>query len=205
MPMPVELRPGLWRWSAPHPQWHASEDDGTPTAWPREVGCVLYTTPSSAVFVDPLVPAQDAAAFWRWADERCAGREVSVLETIAYHRRSRDEVIARYTARTDVPAAVSAHPLPAVRETVYWIPEHRALVPGDSLIAAPGGDLALCPQSWLDELGPPGTAPPTQADLRAALLPLCELHAQLVLVSHGEPALDGAGAALARALALPAT
>jgi len=205
MPMPVELRPGLWRWSAPHPQWHATEDDGSPTVWPREVGCLLYTAGSNAVFIDPLVPAEDSTAFWRWADERCRDREVSALETIAYHRRSRDEVIARYAARTDLPAAVSAHPLAGFGETVYWIPAHRALVPGDSLIGARGGALALCPQSWLDDLSPPGAAPPTQADLRAALLPLCERDVQLVLVSHGEPALDGAGAALAGALALPAT
>jgi hypothetical protein len=205
MPMPVELRPGLWRWSASHPDWHATEDDGSPTAWPREVGCLLYTTPSSAVFIDPLAPAEGSAAFWRWADELCRDREVSCLETIAYHRRSREEVTARYAASTDVPAGAAAHPLPGFGETVYWIPEHRALVPGDSLIAAPGGELRLCPQSWLDDLRSPGQAPPTQPDLRAALLPLCDLDPELVLVSHGEPAVHGAGAALARALALAAT
>jgi glyoxylase-like metal-dependent hydrolase (beta-lactamase superfamily II) len=198
MAPPDELRPGLWRWSAPHPEWEATGEDGTPTVWPREVGCVLYTSAAGAVVIDPLAPTQDTAEFWRWADERCDGREVSVLETIGYHRRSREQVIARYGALTSAPATVEAHPLAGFEETVYWIPEHRALVPGDALITVPDGELRLCPQSWLDELG--SSDERTLAGLRAALLPLCDLEVELVLVSHGEPTLRDGGAALRRAL-----
>jgi hypothetical protein len=198
MPMPDEIRPGLWHWSAAHPEWHATNGDETPIAWPREVGCVLYTSGSSAVFIDPLAPAGDSAAFWHWADERCRGREVSVLETIAYHRRSREEVIARYSALTSAPETVQPHPLAGFDETVYWIAEHRALVPGDALISTPDGELRMCPQSWLDELS--SGSGPTHADLRVALAPLCDLGVELVLVSHGAPTLRDGGAALARAL-----
>jgi hypothetical protein len=201
MASPVELRPGLWRWSAPHPEWHAINDDGGPTLWPREVGCVLYTSAAAAVFIDPLVPAEESAEFWRWADEHCDGREVSVLETLAYHRRSREQVIARYGARTSAPEMVEAHPLAGLAETVYWIPEHRALVPGDTLLSVPDGELRLCPESWLEDPDWPET--PTLADLRAALLPLCDLEVELVLVSHGEPTLRDGGAALRRALQAP--
>lgn len=194
--MPDELRPGLWRWTAPHPEWHPFNADGTPTGWSREVGCVLYESDATVVFIDPLAPAQDAAAFWRWADERCGGRAVSVLETIAYHRRSREQMIARYGAGTVAPSTVVAQPLARFAETVYWIPASRALVPGDCLIGTGAGELSLCPQSWIDELAPGRTL----TELRDALAPLCELEAELVLVSHGEPARhDGAGA-LARAL-----
>jgi hypothetical protein len=194
--MPDEIRPGLWRWSAPHPEWQPFHEDGTPRDWQRDVGCVLYAAAGRAVFIDPQAPDGDQE-FWRWADERCAGSEVIVLETTPYHRRSRDELIARYDASTAAPAAaVSAHPLPAFGETVYWIAEHRALVPGDVVIGAGGGELRLCPDSWLEDFQPR----PLLADLREALEPLAALGPELVLVSHGEPALRDADAALRRAL-----
>ena len=83
----MELRPGLWRWTAPHPEWQPADEEGTPASWPRDVGCVLYETGAHGVFIDPLATPDDGA-FWSWADERCGGREVAVLETIAFHRRS---------------------------------------------------------------------------------------------------------------------
>jgi hypothetical protein len=199
---PDEIRPGLWRWSAPHPEWEPTEDDGSPTAWARDVGCVLYETAEHAVFFDPLA-AEDDAAFWSWADSRCRGREVVVLETIVFHRRSRDEFLARYSAATKAPQSacppqwgVESYLFPVAEETVFWIPEHRALVPGDVLLGTGGGELALCPESWLKEL----SATPTLADLREALNVLRALEVELVLVSHGDPALVDGRAALARAL-----
>ena len=189
------LRRGLWRWLAPHPEWHPSEDDGTPTVWPRDVGCVLYETSTHAVFVDPLASADDAR-FWDWADERCDGRAVAVLTTIDYHRRNRDDFIARYGAATTAPDGVKAHPIAVATETMYFVPEHRALIPGDALIADAAGELSLCPASWLEDLD--GT--PDLAELGVALLPLVALDPELVLVSHGAPVLEGGRAALERAL-----
>jgi glyoxylase-like metal-dependent hydrolase (beta-lactamase superfamily II) len=78
---------------------------------------------------------------------------------------------------------------------VYWLPEHRALVPGDVLIADDGG-LRLCPESWLPEKK-------TLDDLRDSLRPVLDLPVELVLVSHGEPVLENARAALAGALSAP--
>jgi hypothetical protein len=195
--MPEQIRPGLWRWSAPHPAWRPGAEPGTPDDWPRDVGAVLYQTRSRAVFFDPLAPAADPA-FWGWADQRCDGREVSVLETIPYHRRDRDQFIAHYGAGAGVPDVVVAHRLPAgFEETLYWIPEHRALIPGDALLGAGGGELRLCPDSWLAEQ----PAKPTAGELREALGVLVGgLDVELVLVSHGEPALHDGAAALARAL-----
>jgi hypothetical protein len=196
---PAELAPGLWRWQAPHPDWFPTHADGTPTGWEPDVGCVLYAGERDAVFIDPLLPPADVDGFWRWADEHCQSRAVSVLETIAFHRRSCAEVIARYGASTAAPACVEAHPLEGFTETVYWIPAVRALIPGDSLLGIGGGEISMCPQSWLDDLG----AGRTVAQLRAALAPLHPLDPELVLVSHGEPALTEGAGALARALNLP--
>ena len=157
------------------------------------------------MFIDPLA-APDDAAFWSWADDRCRDREVVVLETIGFHRRSRDVFLARYSAATIAPhAACPAHwglealSLPAADETVFWIPEHRALVVGDILLGTGGGGLSLCPESWLEDL----SERPTLAEFRAAVSVLGELDVELVLVSHGDPALSDGRAALARALAAP--
>jgi hypothetical protein len=173
--------------------------------WPRDVACILYENADCAVLIDPLVPA-DEAAFWSWADDRCRGRKVVVLETIRFHRRSRDAVLARYPAATmGGESAVSPrwgvepHSLPATEETVFWIPEHRALVPGDVLIGTGGGGLSLCPESWLEEL----SERPTLAQLRAAVGVLRDLDVEMVLVSHGDPALSDGRAELARALDSP--
>jgi len=157
---------------------------------------VLYLGRAVAVFVDPLV-GEDAPSFWAWADPLCKGRRVVALETIGFHRRSREAVIARYAATATAPDGVRGFEIAPAHETLYWIAEHRALVAGDTLIGTGGGELSLCPQSWLEEF----EAPPTREQLRAALSVLLTLDAELVLVSHGEPALTGGSAALRRALA----
>lgn len=156
---------------------------------------MLYATASHAVFIDPLAPAQDAA-FWVWADDRCRGREVSVLETIHYHRRSRDAFLERYSASTAPPAAVEAIPFDVGEETMYWLPEQRALVPGDLLLAGEDDELSLCPAHWLEEL----SGRPSLEAVRTALAPLLRLDVEMVLTSHGGPVRRDGHAALARAL-----
>ena len=82
-------------------------------------------------------------------------------------------------------------------ETMYWLSEHRALVPGDLLVVGADGELSLCPEPWLDYL----SAKPTAAAAREALAPLLDLDIDIVLTSHGGPVREGARDALARALA----
>lgn len=186
------VAPGLWRWTAPHPDWEPDPEPGSPGDWDRDVGSVLAEVGDAAVLVDPLVP-QD---LWPALDERVRGRRVVVLVTIGFHGRSRDAVVDRYGASQELPAGVHGVPLPEFGETMLWLPDHRALVPGDRVMGDGRGGLRLCPDSWLRYL--PG--PPTLAALRAALRPLLDLPVERVLVSHGEPVLDGGREALARAL-----
>lgn len=191
---PVELRPGLWRWTAPHPNWRPAPA-GSSGDWAREVGCVLYETAAHAVFFDPLADEHDAA-FWAWAGERCAGRSVVVALTIGFHSRSRERFVSRLRASAELPASVAAIAFEALDETIYWLAEHRALITGDRLIGDGEGGLALCPQSWLGYL----EHPPTREQMRVQLAVLLELEVALVLTSHGEPVLADGHAALARAL-----
>lgn len=186
-----ELRPGLWRWTARHPEWESDQPAGSPGDWPPDVGCVAYAAPRALVLIDPLVVGD-----WAELDRLAEGRRVVVLRTIAWHERSRKEAIARYGATTRPPAGLEAIRIPRARETMYWIPEHRALVPGDRLIGFPR--LRVCPDSWLRYLE--GI---TGDELREALLPLLDLPVELVLVSHGDPVLENAREELARAIHAP--
>jgi len=183
----------LWRWVLTHPEWEPPEQEDSPADWPAEVGCVAYETPSTLALIDPLVVNGDHAAL----DEHAATKErVAILVTVKWHQRSRAELTRRYNATADLPQGVEAFEIPGAGETIFWIPEHGALVPGDRILGDRPPGLRMCPESWLRHLG--GY---TQEDLRSGLQPLLELPVEMVLVSHGEPVLRDGHAALERALA----
>jgi hypothetical protein len=197
---PRELRPGLWRWTAAHPDWEPAATPESPADWPRDVGSVLYETDETVTPVDPLLPSEPEPLL-RWLDERVRSRSVVCLTTIGFHRRSRDAIVERYGASTsrargNLPAGVETFVVRRAGETMVWLPGPRALVPGDRLLGDGGGGLRLCPESWLRYL-PSGIG---LAGLRHALRPLLDLPIELVLVSHGEPVLAGGREAIARAL-----
>ena len=185
-----QVAPGLHHWTAPHPEWVPGAAPESPLDWPEAVGSTLYETEEAVVFIDPLVPGE----LWPELDALVAGRPVAVLTTIGYHARSRDAVLERYGGGSDVPRGVRALPFPDFGETMYLLPEPKALVPGDRLIGDGNGGLRLCPESWLHG--------GTLDGLRTALNPLLVLPVEHVLCSHGEPVIGGGQAALARALSV---
>jgi hypothetical protein len=198
----VELAPGLHRWTARHPDADPSPTPGSPADWGPDVACVAYEAPDALVLVDPLVPddredlrdALDALV-------RRHGRRVAILTTLGFHRRNKEELAARYDASTSrarktLPAGVETVQIKGAGETMVWLAEPRALVPGDRLLGADGGGLRLSPDSWLRYL-PSGMG---ARQLREALRPLLDLPVEKVLVSHGEPVLSGGRDAIARAL-----
>lgn len=193
-----EIAPGLWRWTAPHPTWAPGAEPDSPDDWDHYVGSVFYANRDAAVFIDPLVPV-DQDQFWRWADERVSGRRAVVLTTLSPHRRSREQVAQRYAASTsrakrNLPSGVESIVLGGAGETMFWLPEHRTLIPGDRILGAPDGGLRLCPESWLYWVRV------DRDELRALLKPLLELPIERVLVSHGEPVLTDGAEALRRCL-----
>jgi hypothetical protein len=193
----TQIRPGLYRWTAPHPDYETDPEPDSPADWPEHVGCVAYEAPDALVLIDPLVPG----SLWPALDRLAKGRRVAVLTTIGFHRRSRAAVAERYGASTSrakktLPAGVETIPIRRAGETMVWIPEHAALVPGDRILGDGDGGLRLCPDSWLRYLA----SGMTEAELREALRPLLGLPIDLVLVSHGEPVLSGGRDALERAL-----
>jgi glyoxylase-like metal-dependent hydrolase (beta-lactamase superfamily II) len=185
----IQIVPGLWWWTGRHPAWTPA--DAGSDGWEQEVGCVYYEAPEAVVLFDPLVPMEDPDRFHEALDRDVArlGRPVHVLLTVDSHRRSASELAERHHGVVgERPAGVEVG-AEAWGETVYWIPEHRALVCGDVVIARNGA--LEVPRAWLGE---------DYGEATAALLPLLELPVERVLVTHGEPVLAGGHEALAMAL-----
>jgi hypothetical protein len=198
----VELRPGLLRWEARHPDADPDADPSSPADWGPDVGSVAYAGDDALVLVDPLVP-EDRDDLEREVDRlvESHGRPVRILTTLAFHRRSRDRLAERYDsttsrAKTSLPAGVETVQIKGAGETMVWLPGHRALIPGDRLLGDEVDGLRLCPESWLRYL-PSGMRHP---ELREALRPLLDLPVEMVLTSHGRPVLSGGRDAIATAI-----
>jgi hypothetical protein len=200
--MEVErLRQGLWRWTAPHPEW---DPGGTgASAWPQMVGSVYYEAPEATVLIDPLVPCDpsDAARFWAALDRDVErrGLPVATLRTVHWHERSCAQIRARYPTYEGHPPSVAAIALgDPIGETHFHLAEHRALVPGDVLLGASGGGLRLCPPSWY--AGSDDERAWHRERMRTALEPLLDLDIASVLCSHWQPVLIEGHAALRAAV-----
>ncbi len=172
-----ELRPGLWYWTAEHPGW--TPKDGGPDGWPQVVSCYAAALGKSLVLIDPLAPPGELAE-----------RATAVVITCPAHSRDSARLGAPVHRPGDVlPDGIEAYPSPDPDDQVLWLPEHQALVFGDSLIDR-GQGLEI-PASWAE----PGF---NREEWAATLRPLLELPVELALPTHGPPA-DRAG--LERALA----
>ena len=197
-----ELRPGLWRWTAAHPEWEHAEH------WGPEVGSVYAELTDALVMVDPLVPQDEEDRFWEALDrdvER-VGKPVHVLLTVHWHERSVATVLDRYKAtlwrpeeKGQLPAGVHAEVVKGSDwvEALFFLEPHRALIAGDLLIGKVGGGIEL-PVGWF----PKGEQDWAEQELKPELRKrLGGLPVELVVVSHGEPVLEDGAAALERALA----
>ena len=104
-----ELRPGLWTWTAPHPEWHEQP----------VVRSYAFEREGALVLIDPISPP----------GELTADRELQVALTCPWHARSAPGL--------DAPdAEVESRPGFYPDERVIWLSEQGALVFGDSF---PGG------------------------------------------------------------------
>jgi glyoxylase-like metal-dependent hydrolase (beta-lactamase superfamily II) len=195
-----ELRPGLWRWTAEHPQWNHAEQ------WGPEVGSVYAELPDALVLVDPLVPADEEERFWSALDRDVekVDRPVYVLLTVHWHERSVDVVLDRYKAvlwrpeeKIELPEGVEPIVVKGAdwSEAMFFLAPHRALVTGDLLIGRDGG-IAL-PVEWFPQAEQEWARTELKPMLRERL---GSLPVELVLVSHGDPILENGAAALERAL-----
>lgn len=200
-----EIRPGLHRWLAEHPNW--TPDEGGADGWEPDVWSLVWTGGDAVVLVDPLLPAGHPV--WAELDALVAahGGPVAVAITCHWHGRNGADVVARYVNSSDVsvhahvaserelayevtepfegdielPGGVFAYAVhPAHAEVVLWIEAAGALIAGDVLLGADGDrgmPLRICPADWL--------SPTPVDDVRAALRPLLELPVEIVVPLHG--------------------
>jgi len=177
-----------------HPRWEYWPDHERE---PREVGCVYYEADDATVLIDPLVPAGEEDGFFRHldADVERRGLPVVILPTAEWHRRSADELAARYDARIGgtPPDSIEEIPIEGAdeRQVAYFIRPHAALVVAEVFAVDIHGELRVCSS--------PALARPEE--LEATLNRLMELPVERLLVSHGEPVLEDAKARMTEALA----
>lgn len=195
-----ELRPGLWRWTAAHPEWEHAEQ------WGPDVASVYAEVPNALVVIDPLVPADEDERFWSALDrdvERLA-RPVHVLLTVHWHERSVAAVLDRYRGtlwrpeeKGELPEGVHAEVVHGSDwvEALFYLEPYRALVAGDLLIGADGG--IQLPVQWFPKAEQEWAESTLKPELQQRLK---KLPVELVLVSHGAPVLSEGAAALERAL-----
>jgi glyoxylase-like metal-dependent hydrolase (beta-lactamase superfamily II) len=192
-----ELQPGLWHWTATHPDWKPGED------WGPEVSSYAIDVGGRLLLLDPLAPPGEI-------EELAAERETAIVLTCPWHARDARDLAERlgvplyvpppdagdpdpvpghvFRAGDRLPVGVEAFPGMEPNDLVLWIEGRRALVAGDTLIDR--GEGLEFPVEWANKGVPP-------EEILESLMPLLELPVELVLATHGGP-FDGA--ALERAL-----
>ena len=190
--MPAEIRdvaPGLWLFRAEHPRWRAGLD------WDQVVTTTVVESGGETLVLDPLAPPRDATEIWKRLDARPPTVAVVLKPD---HVRDVDVLIGRYGARGLGPRLYWRDDIPRARlepiepgsklpgglvalydgrgrsETPLWLPEQKAIVFADALVAQ-NGPLRV----WW--------SPSHEKRARPALRELLELPFERVVISHGEP------------------
>jgi glyoxylase-like metal-dependent hydrolase (beta-lactamase superfamily II) len=212
----TELVPGLWRWTARHPEWHPGE-------WGSAVASFAVDAGDATLLIDPLIPADGAENVLARLDA-LAGRPVAILITIPYHTRSAESLWERYRdggctihghaalakrlrdasgfepmqPGTRLPGAAQAFAMgrPRRYEMPLHLPSHRAAAFGDAIVTTPEGELRV----WHSQPVDAARVRWYRERFAPTLEPLLELDFERVLVTHGRPVLENGRAALAAAL-----
>jgi hypothetical protein len=202
-----ELRPGVWHWQSPHPDWNEEQ------RWPELVSSYGIALGDDFLLFDPLAVPDDLrkratavvltapyherdarelglpvhtppADTWRdWVEkfgvdaERVRGME---SEDLAWLRG--DEGEGHFHSPGRWPFGIDAYAGREDNDLILWLPLVGAIVTGDSL-ADFGGGLDI-------QLG--GRKHVTRGAVVQRLRPLLELPVELVLPAHGEPTDRGA-------------
>jgi glyoxylase-like metal-dependent hydrolase (beta-lactamase superfamily II) len=199
-----ELEPHLWWWTAPHPDW-GPDDFVDGRGWGRDVSSYALVEDGSLVLFDPLVPAGDEATFWSALDGDVEDHgPPAIVLTVFWHARSAQEILDRYEGATlwahepaaeaigerarftkafaggdALPGGVEAIAMHHMDEAAFWLPSHRSLVLGDSVIGYEGR-AELCPSSWLREHE-------STTEQRASVERALAFGPRRLLLTHGGP------------------
>ncbi len=191
-----EVLPGVFHWSARHPQIHVEVSS--------------YWLEESGVLVDPLVPTDHGL---QWFAERTvaptavllsnrhhyreSGRFVEAFGCPVYcnraglHEFTHGEAVQGFEIGAHLPGGAVAHELGAIcpDDTALHLPGVRALVLADGVVRGGpyggAGPLGFVPDSLMDD------PPRTRRGLLAACARLLEeLDFEHLLLAHGGPVID---------------
>ena len=225
-----ELSPGLWRWTAPHPDWTPEKDK--PGGWGQQVGCLYLESPEGIVLIDPLAPpegTEEARRFWEALDADVArlGKAVVVLLGNRFHQRSAQAVLERYRGKPGARILAPEKARPFLNCEIASTFRAGDSLPGgvqafavsgldgpdETVFFLPGVRALVCADALIGAGQGRVRVPPAwwaqntpegqeryKKEFRASLTPLMELQPEMILTSHGEPVLTGGAAALAEAL-----
>jgi len=93
-----ELRPGLWHWDAPHPEWREGEE------WPETVSSYAIDDGEQLLLFDPLAVPSEIEA-------RAADRRPAIVLTAPWHERDTQSLLERLEAHVYAPPADTAEDL----------------------------------------------------------------------------------------------
>jgi hypothetical protein len=197
-----ELRPGIWHWQSPHPDWDAEQ------WWPQLVSSYALTLGDDVVLFDPLavpdeireratavvltapyherdarslglpVHAPPADTWQDWVEkfgvdpEKVRGMESDDLTWLRA-----EESAGQFHEPGKWPFGIYAYAGREDNDLVLWIPAVNAIVSGDSLSDfGEGLDIQMGGRTHL-----------TKEQVAKQLQPLLDLPVELVLPAHGEP------------------
>jgi glyoxylase-like metal-dependent hydrolase (beta-lactamase superfamily II) len=93
-----ELRPGLWHWEAPHPEWRPTEP------WSENVSSYAIDDGERLLLFDPLaVPSE--------LGDLAADRETAIVLTAPWHERDAESLVERLEVPVYTPLPDSAQDL----------------------------------------------------------------------------------------------
>jgi len=200
---PQEIAPRLWWWTAPHPEWKPDDlEDGQ--GWEQVVSSYALVANETLVLFDPLVADGDDA-LWRALDDDVEHHgPPAVLITILWHARSAQQILDRYdgasvwayesaaewvgerarytntfTIGDELPGGVEAILMRRIEEVAYWLPTHRSVVVGDTILRH-GDKASLCPPTWVRKHE-------TIEPAREAVRELLKRQPERLLLTHGGP------------------
>ena len=190
-----ELRPGLWHWEAPHPDWEPAAE------WDQMVSSYAIDDGERLLLFDPLAVPTEVLGL-------AGGRETVIVLACPWHERDTRRLVEQlgppvfvpppdegssdvawlqagdtrgghlFSAGEHLPVGVEAFPGSVPNDVVLWVENNRAVVAGDTIIDR-GQGLEI-PVDWL----PQGV---TREQITEGLRPLLALPVEHVLATHGGP------------------
>ena len=93
-----ELRPGLWHWEAPHPEWESSEP------WDRKVSSYAVDDGQRLLLFDPIAPPGEI-------EELASDRNAAIVLTCPWHERASRTLVERFDMPVYTPLPDTAEDL----------------------------------------------------------------------------------------------